>query len=132
MAPANRSNPVLALEERFWRLFSFLLDPNKNKFISMKPNSNLNHFQQLFIPPPLYQYNLFWSYQKQVRKQLLGRQNCVSSTGGRHNLVPGLTMERRRIKTSEVILPPPHLPPAPGITPPSQENFSIRNPLRLL
>ena len=73
----------------------------------MKPNSNLNHFQQLFIPPPLYQYNLFWSYQKQVRKQLLGRQNCVSSTGGRHNLVPGLTMERRRIKTSEVILPPP-------------------------
>ena len=38
------------------------LKPNKNKFISMKPNNNLNHFQQLLfhtIPPPLDQYNHF-------------------------------------------------------------------------
>ena len=36
--------------------------PNKNNFISMKPNSNLNHLQQLLfhsIPPSLHQYNLF-------------------------------------------------------------------------
>ena len=70
-----------------------------NKFISVKPNSNLNHFQQLLfhtIPPPLDQYNLFWSYKKRAPKPLLGRQNWVTSTGGRHNLVPGLTTEHRR------------------------------------
>ena len=34
-------------------------------YISMKPNSNLNHFKLLLfhtIPPPLDQYNLFRSY----------------------------------------------------------------------
>ena len=56
---------------QFWRPFSFLLNKNKNKFISMKPNSNLNHFQQLLFhtfPPPLDQYNLFWSYKKRAPK----------------------------------------------------------------
>ena len=35
----------------------------KKKIIIMKPNSNLNHFQQLLlltIPPPLDQYILLW------------------------------------------------------------------------
>ena len=32
----------------------------------------------------------FWSY-KRAPKPLLGRQNLVTSTGGRHNLVPWLT-----------------------------------------
>ena len=43
----------------------------QNKFISMKPNINSNHFQQLLfhtIPPPLDQYNLFWSYIKRAPK----------------------------------------------------------------
>ena len=59
----------------------------------MKPNSNLNSFRQLLfytIPTPLDQYNLFWSYKKLAPKLLLGRQNCVTLTGGRHTLVPGL------------------------------------------
>ena len=61
--------------------------------ISMKPSSNLNHFQQLLfhtIPPPLAQYNLFFVLQKMGAKPLLRRQNCVTSTGGRHTIVPGL------------------------------------------
>ena len=40
----------------------------------MKPNNNLNHFQQFLfhtILPPLHQYNLFWSYKN-------GRQNRPS------------------------------------------------------
>ena len=63
----------------------------------MKPNSNLLHFQQLMLytnPPPLDQYNLFWSYKKPAPKLLLGRQNLVTSTGGHHDLVPGLTTKR--------------------------------------
>ena len=32
---------------------------------------------------------------KRAPKPLLGRQNCVTSTGGRHNLVPGLNSYRR-------------------------------------
>ena len=77
-------------------IFIFVI-PNKNKFISMKPDSNLNHFQQpLFhtIPPPLDHYNLFWSYKKQAPKPLLGRQNWVTLTGRHHNLVPRLATER--------------------------------------
>ena len=65
--------------------------PNQIKFICMKPNSNLNHFQQLLlhtVPLPLDQYNLFRFYQKNRL------QNWVTSTGGRHNLVPGLTSPR--------------------------------------
>ena len=57
--------------------------PNKNNFISMKPKSNLNHFHQLLFhtfPPPLDQYNLFWSYKKRAPKPLLGCQNWVTST----------------------------------------------------
>ena len=53
----------------------------------MKPNSNLNYFQQLLfdpIPPPLDQYDLFWSYKKMGAK-----------TAPRQNLVTGLTTERR-------------------------------------
>ena len=49
--------------------------PDKNKFISMKPNSNLNHFHQLLIhtiPNPLDQYNLFWSYKNSPREPKLG------------------------------------------------------------
>ena len=64
----------------------------------MKPNSNLNHFQQLLfhtISPPLHQYNLFWSYKKRAPKLLVGRQNWVTWRGGRQNIVPGLTTERR-------------------------------------
>ena len=89
---------------QFWRPRSGLVPicvfvrPNKIKFICMKPNSNLDHFQQLLfhtIPPPLDQYNLFWSYKEQAPKPLLGRQNCLTSTGGRQNLVPGLTTVRR-------------------------------------
>ena len=63
----------------------------------MKPNSNSNHFQQLLfltIPQPLDQYNLI-CLTKKTQKPLLGRQNWVTSTGGRHTLVPGLTTERR-------------------------------------
>ena len=74
------------------------IKPTKNKLISMKPNSNLNHFQKHLlhiIPLPFDQYNLFWSYKKRAPKPLLGRQNWVTSTGGCHNLVPGLTTERR-------------------------------------
>ena len=47
---------------QFWRPFYFVfVKPNKNKFISMKPKSNLNFFQQLLfhtIPPSPDQYNL--------------------------------------------------------------------------
>ena len=53
--------------------------PNKNKFISMKPNSNLDHFQQILfhtIPPPLDQYNLYLVlHQTGATKPLLVRQN---------------------------------------------------------
>ena len=70
-----------------WRSgFSTHLRWNKNKFLSMKPN--LNHLQQLLfhtILPPHDQYNLFWSYKKRVPKPLLGHQNWVTSTCGRHN-----------------------------------------------
>ena len=38
----------------------------------------------------------FYKKRKRVPKPLLGRQNRVTLTGGRHNLVPGLTTERRR------------------------------------
>ena len=40
----------------------------------MKPNSNLNHLQQLLshsIPPPLDHYNLCWSYKKRGAKTAL-------------------------------------------------------------
>ena len=56
--------------------------PNKNKFISIKPNSNLNHFQQLLfhtMPPPLDQYK---HLRKRAPKLLLGRQNWATSKGG--------------------------------------------------
>ena len=62
LAPARRSNPVLAPEERFWHPFPFLKDQTKINSISMKQNSNWIHFQQLLFhtfPPPLDQYNLF-------------------------------------------------------------------------
>ena len=42
LAPARRSNQVLAPVSVFER-------PNKNKFISMKQKSNLNHFKQLLF-----------------------------------------------------------------------------------
>ena len=47
MAPARRSNPVLASEERFWHPFPFLKD--QIKIISMKQNSNWIHLQQLLF-----------------------------------------------------------------------------------
>ena len=49
--------------------------PNNNKLICMKLNSNLNHFQQLLfqtIPPPLDQFNLFWSYKKRAPNRSSG------------------------------------------------------------
>ena len=58
---------------QLWRLrigfgarFRFLYN-QKKKFISMKPNSNLNHFQQLLfhtIPRLLINIIFFWSYKK--------------------------------------------------------------------
>ena len=50
-------------------LVSVFERPIKIKFISMKQNSNLNHFQQLLFhtsPPPLDQYNLFGPYKKRA------------------------------------------------------------------
>ena len=41
----------------------------------MKPNSDLNHFQQLSfhnIPPSLDQYNLFWSYKNRHQNRSSG------------------------------------------------------------
>ena len=38
---------------------------------------------------------LVYQTQKRVQKPLLWRKNWVTSTGGRHNLVPRLTMEHR-------------------------------------
>ena len=72
--------------------------PNKNKFISMKQNSYLNHFQRLLFhnfPPPLNQYNLFWPYKNGRQKLLLRCQNWVTSTGGCRNLVPGWHSQSR-------------------------------------
>ena len=48
-----------------------LVKPKKKKIISMKP------------------------YKKRAPKPLLGRHNWVTSTGGRNNLLPWLTTERR-------------------------------------
>ena len=93
VGPARRSNSVAVLAPVF-----VFVKPNKNRLISRKPNSYLNHFKPLLfytIPPPLDQYNLFWSYKKRAPKPLLGRRKWVTSTGGRHNLVPGLTTESR-------------------------------------
>ena len=53
-----------------------------SKFISMNPNSNLNHFQQLLfhtIPPPLDQYDLYWSYSGLTRHRR-GRRDRPYST----------------------------------------------------
>ena len=81
---------------QFWRLISagfgaVLVFVKSKKIISMKPNGNLNNFQHLLFHtiPPLNQSNLFWYYKKRAPKPLLGCQNWVTSTGGRHNLVPG-------------------------------------------
>ena len=40
----------------------------------MKPNSNLNHLQQLLFHtiPPLLDHNLFWCYKKRAPKPLIG------------------------------------------------------------
>ena len=73
--------------------FSVWERPNKNKSISRKQNSTLNHFLQLFFltfPPPLDQYNIFWPYKKRAPKPLLGCQNWVTLIGGCHK-VPGDT-----------------------------------------
>ena len=54
--PPVEVTQFLAPMERFWRPFPFFERPNKNTFISLKQNSDLNHFQQLlfhmFPPPP--------------------------------------------------------------------------------
>ena len=62
VGPARRSNSVAVLAPVF-----VFVKPNKNRLISRKPNSYLNHFQPLLfytIPPPLDQYNLFLFLQK--------------------------------------------------------------------
>ena len=58
------------------------------------------------------EFTFVWFYKNENR-----RQNWVTSTGGRHNLVPGLTTEpawsaiyHRRAKNSVWIIPPPPHP----------------------
>ena len=80
-------------------IYIYIYIQTEKKIISIKQNSNLNHFQQLLFltfSPPLDQYNLFWPYKKRAPKPLLGCQNWLLRWVGAKSQFPGDTRNVRR------------------------------------
>ena len=63
---------------------------NKNKFTSMKQNSNLNHFQQLLFHT-FPQNNLFWPYKNGRQNRSLGAKTGLLRRAGAKSQFPGDT-----------------------------------------